>query len=198
MDTSTTHHTTQSLARVVADLADVLDGIGPEQSTDPTPCTEFTVAELRGHVVGWLTAFTDGFSDPAGRCSDAAAVSVRGTGGPQVRELLPRLVAGLNDGGLERDMYIGEAGLPGELAASMTLLEYQIHGWDLAAATGQPWQPEESGLLASLAFAPPMLTPDQVGPGKSFALPVEVAADAPALDRLLALTGRDPQWSRPR
>lgn len=187
--------TTDSLERVLGDLAVVLDGIAPDQADAPTPCSEFTVADLRTHVIGWLTAFTDGFCDPAGRCSDAGAVTVRGTGAEQVRELLPQLVAGMTNGGLDRDMYIGDSGLPGDLAASMILMEYQIHGWDLATATGQEWAPVEQGLHATLEFAPAMLTPDAQGPGKTFGPRVEVPADAPALDKVVALSGRDPQWS---
>jgi hypothetical protein len=31
--------------------------------------------------------------------------------------------------------------MPGEMALNMILWEYQIHGWDLARATGQDWRP---------------------------------------------------------
>ena len=80
--------------------------------------------------------------------------------------------------------------MPGDMALSMILWEYQVHGWDLAVATGQPWAPAEAGLEASLEFAPMMLTDDYQGEGKPFAPRVPVADDAPALDRLVALSGR--------
>jgi len=70
-----------------------------------------------------------------------------------------------------------------------------VHGWDLARATGQPWAPPPAAVSQSLAFAPGMLTPDYQGPGKAFGPRVEVPADAPPLDRLLGLSGRDPRWS---
>ncbi len=76
----------------------------------------------------------------------------------------------------------------------MILWEYQVHGWDLAAATGQPWRPDHACLESSLAFAPAMLTPDFQGEGKSFAPAVAVPADAPPLERLLGLSGRSPSW----
>jgi hypothetical protein len=41
-----------------------------------------------------------------------------------------------------------------------------------------------------------MLSPDYQGDGKAFANPVPVPAGAPAFDRLLGLSGRDPAWSR--
>ena len=54
-----------------------------------------------------------------------------------------------------------------------------------------------AGVEESLAFAPGMLTPDYQGEGMSFGPRVEVGPDAPAFDRLLGLSGRDPQWRRP-
>jgi uncharacterized protein (TIGR03086 family) len=76
----------------------------------------------------------------------------------------------------------------------MILWEYQVHGWDLARATGQPWSPPAAAAEESLEFAPGMLTPDYQGEGKAFGPPVPIPATAPALDRLLALSGRDPGW----
>ena len=52
----------------------------------------------------------------------------------------------------------------------------------------------EDGVLASLEFAPRMLTPDHQGDGKSFAPRVAVPADASALEPILRLPGRDPHW----
>lgn len=187
--------TRTQLNAVLLDLAEVLDGIDPERATDPTPCTDYTVADLRSHVVGWLTAFADGYADPQGDCSDPEMSRVEGTGGDQVRDLAARLDASLADGADQRPLAIGGAAMPGDMAASMILWEYEMHGWDLARATGQPWSPAQDGLRASLDFAPAMLTPDFQGEGKSFAPPVDVPDDASALDRLLGLSGRDPHWT---
>jgi uncharacterized protein (TIGR03086 family) len=80
----------------------------------------------------------------------------------------------------------------------MILWEYQVHGWDLARATGQRFCSPDEAATQSLEFAPGMLTPDYQGPGKAFADPVPVRADAPPLDRLVGLSGRDPGWSATR
>ena len=56
----------------------------------------------------------------------------------------------------------------------LILWEYQVHGWDLARATGQQWLPPVEATEESLYFAPAMLTGDYQGEGKAFAKPVDV------------------------
>lgn len=179
---------------MLLDLADLLDDIGTSQDDDPTPCSEWDVAALRQHAIGWLTAFTDGYASSDGLCSDPESVTVEGRGGDQVRELARRPKQVLPEA-TSRPLYLGEAGMPGDMAPSMILWEYQMRGWYLARATGRPWSPADDGIEASLAFAPNMLTEDFQGEGKSFGPRVEIGDDAAAIDRLVALSGRDPAWS---
>jgi uncharacterized protein (TIGR03086 family) len=184
--------TSTALLSVLDQLADLLDESAQTPATAPTPCSEYDFATLRAHVVGWLTAFTDGYTSDDHLCSDPAAVTVVGSGADQVRDAAARLKAVL-PGALAHPVNIGDSGMPGDMAASMMLWEYQVHGWDLARAAGVPWAPDTDGLEASLAFAPGMLTPDFQGPGKAFGPRVDVADDASAMDRLAALSGRDPR-----
>jgi uncharacterized protein (TIGR03086 family) len=112
-----------------------------------------------------------------------------------VRAASDTLAAALLAGATERPLRLGDAGMPGEMALSMILWEYLVHGWDLATATGQPWSPPAAAAEQSLQFAPGMLTADYQGEGKPFAPRVPVPASAPPLDRLLGLSGRDPSWT---
>jgi uncharacterized protein (TIGR03086 family) len=82
-------------------------------------------------------------------------------------------------------------------AAAMGLVaadEVLLHGWDLAAATGQTWSSDPAaverclGFVRDLAAGSPEVRDGMFGPE------VPVPADAPALDRLLGLAGRDPGW----
>lgn len=198
MTTSTSvTHTADALARVLEDLATVLDGITPAQSHDPTPCSEFDVTALRTHVAGWLTTFAAGFADPTGTAprtsldSYRAPADVAGT----VRTAAAELDTAVRAGAASRPLRIGEAAMPGELALDMILWEYLVHGWDLARATGQHWSPSEDAAAESLDFAPGMLTEDFQGEGKEFAPRVPVPEEAAAMDRLLGLSGRDPAWA---
>lgn len=196
--TTSTDRTADLLSAVLADLAPVMSGITPQQLINPTPCTELDVAQLRDHVLGWLDTFAAGFADPGGQAPRAGLADYQASADPaaEVRAAAATLDAAIRGGAAARPLRLGEQAMPGDMALSMILWEYQVHGWDLARATGQPWSPPAAAAEESLAFAPNMLTPDYQGEGKAFAPRVPVAADAPALDRLLGLSGRDPDWSR--
>ncbi|HEX3926084.1 MAG TPA: TIGR03086 family metal-binding protein [Streptosporangiaceae bacterium] len=189
--------TADQLRTVLDELADVVGAISPGQQDGPTPCTEYTVSQLRDHVLGWLTNFADGFADPGGQAPQADISEYHTAADPaaEVRSASARLGQALRNGAAQRPLRLGEAAMPGEMALGMILWEYQVHGWDLARATGQKWSPPAKAAQASLSFAPAMLTDDYQGQGKAFAPPVDVPAGAPPLDRLLGLSGRDPAWS---
>ncbi len=188
--------TADQLATVLAEPAGVVASISGDQRHDPTPCTEFNVGQLEGHVLGWLTNFADGFADPGGQAprADVSGYHAPADAAAEVKSAAERLDQALRDGAAERPLRLGQAAMPGELALGMILWEYQVHGWDLARATGQRWSPPPAAVAASLSFAPSMLTEDYQGDGKAFAPPVAVPAGAPPLDRLLGLSGRDPAW----
>ena len=199
--TESTDQTTDLLAAVLADLETVVGGIRPEQLHDPTPCTEYDVAQLREHVLGWLTTFASGFADPDGQAPQASSSGDQAPAGSPadsaaaVHAAAGTLTGALRAGAAARPLRLGSSAMPGEMALGMILWEYQVHGWDLARATGQPWSPPAAAALESLSFAPGMLTEDYQGDGKAFAKRVSVPASAPPLDRLLGLSGRDPGWA---
>ncbi|MGH9043733.1 MAG: TIGR03086 family metal-binding protein [Acidimicrobiales bacterium] len=187
------------LHEVLVKLAVVVGGIGKDQLHDPTPCSEFDVEDLRTHVLGWLTTFAAGFADVHGRApsEQLSDYVVSSDPGGEVTAAAQLMDQALRSGAAERPLDLGEHSMPGELALGMILWEYQVHGWDLAKATRQSWDPPRAASAESLAFAPGMLTEDYQGEGKAFAKPVRVLDDSTALDRLLGLSGRDPSWSRP-
>lgn len=194
---ASTQRTADLLGPVLADLATVVSGITEAQLPDRTPCSELDVEQLRNHVLGWLTNFAAGFADPGGQAPGADVENYRAPAdtGAQVRTAADTLDDAVRHGAAERPLKLGESAMPGDMALSMILWEYQVHGWDLARATGQDWTPAAAGVRESLAFAPMMLTEDYQGEGKTFAPRVPVPDDAPPLDRLLGLSGRDPAWS---
>jgi uncharacterized protein (TIGR03086 family) len=198
--TTSTEKTTDLLVDVLTDLAAVVGGIDDDQLHDPTPCTEYDVEQLRAHVLGWLTTFAAGFADTDGRAPRTTLEGYKPPAGAaaaafEVRSAADRLSRAIRGGAAGRSLRLGDSAMPGDMALGMILWEYQMHGWDLATATGQRWSPPAAAAEESLNFAPAMLTDDYQGDGKPFAKPVGVPNMGPPLDRLLGLSGRDPGWS---
>jgi uncharacterized protein (TIGR03086 family) len=94
-----------------------------------------------------------------------------------------------NAGGLE---------LPGEMASVGALDELVVHGWDLAVARGQRVTFPPDLLEAATAFVEATVAQNPEGTPGLFGPPVPVPDDLTGLDRLIALTGRNRGWTRPR
>ncbi len=195
--TTSTEQTADLLTEVLTELAPVVGGVTDDQLRDPTPCTDYDVAQLREHVLGWLTIFAAAFADPAGQAPRASTDGYQVPADPaaEVRAAASTIGQAIRAGAAGRPLRLGGSGMPGDMALSMILWEYQVHGWDLARATGQPWSPPSAAAEESLAFAPGMLTADYQGDGKAFGPRIPVPDTAPPLDRLLGLSGRDPGWT---
>jgi uncharacterized protein (TIGR03086 family) len=75
---------------------------------------------------------------------------------------------------------------------NMTVMEYLVHGWDLAVATSQqiPFTEQESS--ETLERAERTLPPGYRGDGMPFGEIVEVGPDATATSRLAGFLGRQP------
>ncbi|HKP42368.1 TIGR03086 family metal-binding protein [Mycobacterium sp.] len=82
--------------------------------------------------------------------------------------------------------------MPGEAVAMVGLTEVVIHGWDLARATGQTYDVDPGVTEAVLANIAQFAAQGSVE--GLFGAAVPVADDAPVLDRIIALSGRDPRW----
>jgi uncharacterized protein (TIGR03086 family) len=88
--------------------------------------------------------------------------------------------------------------LPGEIAGLVALDELVIHGWDVARASRQPYECDPALLDVVHGFVAQFSAPGQAPQEGIFGPAVEVPANAPLLDRVIGLTGRDPAWSPPR
>jgi uncharacterized protein (TIGR03086 family) len=97
-------------------------------------------------------------------------------------------------GAWEGTASVAGADLPATVAGMVVLDELVVHGWDLAAATGQPYDVSEPEIEAVAQFVSSFPAPRN---GSLFGPAVEVDDGAPPLDRLLGQTGRDPAWRPP-
>ncbi|MGW3328241.1 TIGR03086 family metal-binding protein [Streptomyces virginiae] len=185
-------------ARVVAGLVVAVPDAG---LVDRTPCPAYTVGDLLGHLMGLCVAFRDAGRKDPGATTDTApggAVPVLPVGW---REVLPGVLDEL--AGVWRDPVAwtgttraGGVDLPGAVAGAVAADELVVHGWDLARATGLDYVPDPAALRASYAFLSAAAAEGDRG-GGIFGPVVPVPDDAPLLDRVVGLSGRDPSWTPP-
>ncbi|MFE6364961.1 TIGR03086 family metal-binding protein [Streptomyces sp. NPDC057806] len=181
-------------------LARLAEGVTDEQLTGPTPCPDLRVRNLLGHLLGLSVAFRDAGRKNLGATTDTApTVSVPDIG-PGWREEFPKVLDEL--AGAWRDpaawtgmTRAGGVDLPGAVAGAVAIDELVVHGWDLAVATGQPYDPDPAALQAAHDFL--LASKDDPSRGEIFGPVVPVPQDAALLDRAVGLSGRDPHWTRP-
>jgi uncharacterized protein (TIGR03086 family) len=176
--------------------ADVLANVTDDQLGAPTPCERLRLRDLVAHVGGLALAFTAAARKEFGPLTDTPPVE----GVPldeDWRTAYPARLAELAQAWREPAAWTGmtRAGgvdFPGEVGGIVALTEVVIHGWDVAAATGQDYDVDPATLDAVL---PHVTAIAAQGPVEGlFGPAVPVAEDAPALDRAIALSGRDPSW----
>ena len=189
---------TLDLGQAARATAGVVAGVRDDQLGDPTPCPAYTVGDLLDHIGGLSVAFTAaarktalaGEHEPSGDGSRLEP-GWRDRIGDALTELAESWTT---PGAFDGVTRAGPVELPAGVAAQVALNEVVVHGWDLARATDQPYDPEEGAVAACLAFATSFGVPEDADDGP-FGPPVDVPAGAPALNRLAGATGRRPDWA---
>jgi uncharacterized protein (TIGR03086 family) len=182
-------------------LAALVRNVTDDQLAAPTPCPEYSVGDLLDHIGGLAQAFTWAATKESLDMPEMQASGDASRLGDDWRKRIPAAVEALGDAWQDPVAWTGmtKAGpveMPGEIGGLVALDEIVIHGWDLAKATGQPFSVDEPALEAVHGFAA-MFS----GPGTedqrtgAFGPERPVAPDAPLLDRVLGMLGRDPAWS---
>lgn len=174
-------------------MNDLITGVGDEQLTEPTPCSDCTVRDLIAHVAEAAEGFAMIARKESGEGSGTEPVVVGLS--DQWQEDVAKKVRALGEAWEDAAAWAGRADaagvdLPNEVWGKVALTEVVVHGWDLAQATDQPFNPSRETLQACFhhvaEFVPNAPIESLWGPI------VEVPADAPLLDRIVGLTGRHP------
>jgi len=165
---------TTLIARGLDQLASLLDDVTPDQASLPTPCSDWTIADLADHVVGTTTQF---------------AVMAQGGqpdwGAPTKHEDQPAAALRRRTGELVTALEAGDGSFPVGMAAG----ELAVHTWDLATALGRDTADLDPAIAeAGHAFMSESLT-DQMR-GDSFGPEQQAPADADAYQRAAAFAGR--------
>ena len=175
----------ESAEATLAVLQHVLHGIAKDDESKQTPCREFDVAKLTDHLMNSITTI-GGFAGaefPERDRDDSVERQV-------VLAARPALDA-WHRRGLDGTVPFGQGEAPAALMAGVLSIEFLVHAWDYAAATGRDVTAPDSLSDYVLGLAHSIITP-QGRTNVGFDDPIEVPADARALERLLAYTGRQP------
>lgn len=172
----------------------IVGGVQPDQHRNPTPCDEYNVQELLGHMVAVLERIIiiGSLGDP-----NEATRMVELNGKSTLTEWFTRAGKAAevwSDANLLSTIVtLPFAKLPGAAAIAIYCSELTVHGWDLARATHQTVQWDDDVCRLSMGAMqialPPDLPRDEELP---FGTLVHVGADSPLIDQLVAWTGRTP------
>ena len=190
--------------RAVLRSVDVVSSVTPADLVRPTPCSAWTLELLLVHMIrehrGFAAAARGETSDlsvwddqplgadPAAAYADAARAVIEAFAADGVLGgtfWLPKVAA--------------DRSFPARQAISFHLLDYVVHGWDVAASLGLPWVADDELVEATLQVARLEVPdrPQRALPGASFRTALPPVEDASAHERMLRLLGRDPYWSAP-
>jgi uncharacterized protein (TIGR03086 family) len=179
-------------------FADRVDAVADDQWTDPTPCPEWDVRALVNHLCyeqRWAPHLVAGETveqvgdrydgdllgdDPKRTFRDAVAGSIA---------VFER--AASEGEGLDRIVHLSFGDVPCRVYLSQMLTDAEVHGWDLARATGQPDDLDPA--VVALVLPDMQAQEDLIRSSGVFGPAVDVPADASDGDKLLALLGRDPR-----
>jgi len=182
-------------------MADLIRGVSDEMFYGPTPCPAYALGDMVDHVGGLTLAFTAAATKKTGGTGSQGPSGDASRLGRDWRTRIPQDLAGLAEAWRDPAAWSGmtEAGgleLPAEVAGLVALDELVIHGWDVARASGQPYDCDRPSLEAMHGFVAQFSGPGQESARDGLFGPVvEVPESAPLLERVIGLSGRDPAWS---
>jgi uncharacterized protein (TIGR03086 family) len=198
------------LARAVALGGAVITAVRPDQLDQPTPCSEFDVRQLLGHLVivldrvALLGQGRDPFTTREPHVADTGWAGAWHAEAHRVQE------AWSDPEVLERTFEMPWGVFSGSALLGTYTNEVTVHTWDLAAATGQ--RPTWDDEVVGVAFDAMRRALPAVGRRQSydeaaahmpegrqvFAPPfdeaVPVPPEAALIDQLVAWNGRNPTW----
>src|SRR5919204_3225015 len=166
--------------------------VSPEQWAAPTPDDEWTVTDLVSHLVDehlWMPPLIEGHG--LGE-AEKIVESVRRSSSDQPAEAWEAAALGsrravMEPGALDRQVQLSRGPTPVADYVSEMIFDLTVHSWDLGVAIGVRDPLSDRLVQHSLKVLESFGDTSAIG---GFKPPVSVPDDAPAENRLVALTGR--------
>jgi uncharacterized protein (TIGR03086 family) len=170
--------TVDQLADALERTGRLIAGIRDDQWHDPTPCAEWDVRAVVDHLI-------------KGNASLVGALGAGEVETADYQEVAARLLDAFRQPGvMDRIVTVPAGTVPATFALHLRLTELVVHGWDIARATGQKTDFPKDLAEEELRFSERAL--DQIPPDRRpFRPPKPAPENAPTIDRLAALLGRD-------
>jgi uncharacterized protein (TIGR03086 family) len=166
----------------LAILERVLRQVSSDDLDNSSPCTEFTVTQLAEHLSGSMVAIGGAAgADLSPVATDVIEVDIANLAQPTLEAWAGR--------GLDGMVTIGGTELPAPFALGILSVEFLVHAWDFATATGQKLSVDDDLTTYVLGLAKRVISDELRVPGM-FGPEVTVGPDAGALERLIGFTGR--------
>ncbi len=186
----------EEMAAAAAEDARVVSGVRTDQLTAVTPCPEWDMHALLNHTILW-TAFSaerrardEPLPDELMNRDFAGEPGFAATYAAQIE----KAVAAWSDPqAWERELAVMGSPTPAADVGALLVAEMVLHGWDIARASGQDYSCPASVVAATAAAVD--ANAELFRKYQGFAEPVPVPDSAPAFDRVLAASGRDPHWA---
>ena len=189
----------EALARAYAGLAELLDEVTLADHERPTPCAEWNLGQLLGHIVGATEAFAIVLQ--RGPTPARARIDPTAATGAALRAAASLTVAGWRSpGALDRDydsvielddgVLIPPIPLPGSMLLDINLLDVGVHLHDVATSLGRSEAVRDDELADATLDAARLILQPGIRELVGFAAERPAANDANAVERLLAFVGR--------
>jgi uncharacterized protein (TIGR03086 family) len=188
--------------RAVARSVELVDTVTAADLARPTPCGDWTLADLLGHLTAQHRGFAaaargDGadlghWALPPDGTNPVAAYRVAAedvvaafaaVADPEAPFTLPEITTRMT--------------FPASQAIGFHLIDYVVHSWDLARSLGVPADLDDDLVRAALPIALAVPNgPERLRPGASFAPALQPRPGSSTLDEILVRLGRSPDWPR--
>ncbi|AUY51891.1 TIGR03086 family metal-binding protein [Streptomyces sp. CB01881] len=174
-------------------LEKLIAEVTPETLGRPTPCTEYDLRQLLGHVVGGMHRLA--YIGEGGRAEDVVAATgdLADDAWPAAFDRARARVtaAWADDAKLDRPSFAPWGEVPGRAAVGGYVMEVVTHSWDIARTLGSGLALDEQLAEGALAAATAILPAGNRGGPVPFGPVRPAPADADATTRLAAWLGRE-------